>query len=318
MIEKTKFVAMGAAYVDLVATEVPFNFASLESDVEVVADHYNEVPGGSALNFARLCAKLEIPTVFIGKVGADHFGPVCEALIREAGIEPVLITDPNVKTTFGINMVSSKGESLLSVLGNAHKSLRAEEVVEKALPLLPEARYLYLGSLLKLKKLLPAFEELTQAAQDSGTKIIVDHGRLQSSVTPDDIAHIKNLVAHADYYFPSTDEFKGIWEVDSIEDGLRRVKEASLAVTVVKDSANGAFTLENDTLVHVPSFKITPVNIIGAGDSFNAGVIAGREKGMGLQESIRFGCATAALKISEDRLPTFAEIEAFLSERQKS
>lgn len=316
--ERTKFVALGAAYVDLNAVGVPFSFDSLRSEVEVVADNYNEVAGGSALNFARLCANLEIPTTFIGKVGTDHFGPVCEAMIREAGVEPMLITDPTVKTSFGINMISRGGETLAVILGTAHKSLHAQEVIEKALPLLPEARYLYMGSLLKLKKLLPAFEELARAAKESDTKIIVDHGRLQNSVTPGDITHVKNLVTHADYYFPSVGEFKEIWEVTSIEEGLRRVKEVSSAVTIVKDGKNGAFTLENNAIVHVPSFEITPANTIGAGDSFNAGFIAALEKGKDLHESMRFACATAAIKISEDRLPTFAEIESFLAARQKS
>jgi sugar/nucleoside kinase (ribokinase family) len=58
---------------------------------------------------------------------------------------------------------------------------------------------------------------------------------------------------------------------------------------------------------------VKPIHTVGAGDSFDAGFIAAQSEGQGTLGSIRFACATAALKISQDTLPTRQAIEAYLA-----
>jgi 2-dehydro-3-deoxygluconokinase len=104
------------------------------------------------------------------------------------------------------------------------------------------------------------------------------------------------------YYFPSHEEFCRLWDVKTIEEGLRLVnKQASGLVTVVKDGDNGAYYFESGQMRHVDAIKVAKViNVTGAGDSFNAGVMAAIVRGESLTGAIGYGCKIAAEKISQD------------------
>jgi sugar/nucleoside kinase (ribokinase family) len=71
------------------------------------------------------------------------------------------------------------------------------------------------------------------------------------------------------------------------------------------------------TIVHSPAFVVEVANVIGAGDSFNAGFIAAMVEGRGLPEALRWANAVAARKVGRPAgtsdLPTRAEVEALLS-----
>ena len=294
---------------DINATKMPFGSDGLAIEQELVGSDYEMVPGGSALNFNRLCAQLGLATVIVGKVGADGPGQLLERMIKEAGIYPALVTDSGAATNIGMNFVNSAGQALMVSAGSANQALSAEEVLERAEPLLPEVEYLYLGTCLKLKRLLPAYERLAERAKACNAKIVVDHGRHNSATTEQDRAMVRDLVKHADYYFPSRGEFLEMWGVDSIQDGLLGRDWGNTRV-VVKDAGNGAHALIDGRVVRVPAYEVKPLNTVGAGDSFNAGVITAIRSGHDLSSAVRFGCATAALKISRRTLPTLADVKS--------
>ncbi len=53
-----------------------------------------------------------------------------------------------------------------------------------------------------------------------------------------------------------------------------------------------------DKVDTVKAYKVKSINTVGAGDSFNAGFIKAYINGMGFKESMKYACATAAIKIS--------------------
>jgi len=316
MMKLIELLAVGGAYVDINCTQFPFGEQGLLPETEVVGDAYEMVPGGSALNFARFCANLGLRTAFIGKVGRDKMGSVLGDLLEESGVQPELVTDPETTTNISFNVVNSSGKSIMAVVGNAKHRLTSEEIETKIVSLLPETEYLMLGGVFKLKKLLPVLKPIITAAKNSGTKIVVDHGRLSDNISQEDIKFVKELVTRADYYFPSRDEFLQLWSVSSIEEGLARLADETNAVTIVKDSTNGALTLIDGKIIHIPAYSVEAINTIGAGDSFNAGFIAAQKEGVTIEDSIRFACATAALKVSQSELPTRETVNDFIELRK--
>lgn len=315
MTKSIELLAVGGAYVDINCTQFPFGEQGLLPETEVIGDVYEVVPGGSALNFARFCANLGLKTAFAGKVGQDKMGSVLDDLLKGSGVRPELVTDTEATTNISLNLVNPAGKSIMAVAGNAKHRLTSEEIETKITSLLPETEYLMLGSVFKLKMLLPVLERITTAAKQSDTKIIVDHGRLPGDVSREDTEFVKELVINADYYFPSRDEFMQLWSVSSVEEGLRRLAGDANAVTVLKDSTNGALSIVDGGIIHVPAFQVEAINTIGAGDSFNAGFIASRKEGMATEDSMRFACATAALKVSRTELPTRAAVIDFIASR---
>ncbi len=294
---KTHIISVGTIYVDISCLQFPFDDALLLHK-ETVGKVYDLVPGGSAFNFARLCTHLNIPAIFVGKRGTDGLGQLLEKLVLDSGVTPHLVVDENAQTNIAVHYVREDGGSIMTSCGTANQSLSAETVTTELEKILPQAQYLYFGGCFKLKSLLPAYAQLAKLAKSHGVKVVVDHGRINNSVSAEDITHVKALLAQADYYLPSIDEFLATWEVDTLEDGFAVAATKTPAVIVVKNSEQGVVIYDNKKMTHVPAFTVKVLNSVGAGDSFNAGLLAGLSAGKSIEESAKFASAVAAVKIS--------------------
>jgi ribokinase len=125
---------------------------------------------------------------------------------------------------------------------------------------------------------------------------------------------VRRLVSESNYYLPSRQELLGLWQGDSVE-GCLHVLNAELpgTIVVVKDGKRGAVTIQERKVVRVPAFEVIPIHEIGAGDSFNAGFVAKTADGGTVVESVRFGCAAAALNIARPFPPTRDAVLELLS-----
>ncbi len=308
---RNELIAVGAVYVDINCPEFPLR-DGLRPESEVVGDHYALAPGGSAVNFALRCRSLGLIPRLIGKAGADEMGQLLVKMLRNSGVRPDLILDESLTTNLSMNLVDSAGRSIMTVVGNANQSLSVGEVVERARGNLERCSYLYLGGCFKLRKLLPAFEEIARSAKARGVRVILDHGRLNRGVTRDEAKTVRRLAGLADYYLPSRHELLDLWEAGSIEECLPKLTPALGGTIVVKDGERGAWAIVDGQPIPVPAFAVTPLHTVGAGDSFNAGLIAAINCGADLLDAVRFGCATAALSISALSPPTYAAVTEFL------
>jgi ribokinase len=297
-------VALGTCYVDTNVENFPFSSAGLVGE-ELIGERYEMVPGGSAVNFCRLGCDLGLKTAFVGMAGSDANGDTLEHLLEKQGVRPVLIRRSELQTNVGFNITNSEGHHIMFVAGTANAALDPIAVIPELEKILPEAEILYLGGCLKLKAFVDAFAKIADLANQYHTTLVVDHGRLPDGVSPELLEAVKSLVLHADYYFPSREEFLSMWNVNNIEEGLRRLQElAPDLVVVVKDGANGALYWTDGSMQQVAAEKIDQVfNATGAGDSFNAGVIAALRKEYSLADAIAYGNRVAAAKITAQELP---------------
>ncbi len=311
--EGKRILTLGAAYVDFNVPGFPFESHGIAPETEVIGGDYDTAAGGSAVTFARVCTRLGFDTTFVGKIGGDTNGELLAQRLISENIRPGLIADNSVSTNISFNLINEVGQTIMLVAGNANQALTPQEVVGKITPLLGKLDYLYLGGCFKLKRLLPACEQLTARVQQSGVKLIVDHGRVPLDATAEDRARVRALAEKADYYLPSRDEFLELWHVSSIEAGLRSLTTKADAIVAVKCAELGAYSIDDDEIIHMFAFQVAPRNTVGAGDSFNAGLIAAQSSGLNLRKSLEFGCAVAALKISRDTLPTRGQVDKFLA-----
>jgi sugar/nucleoside kinase (ribokinase family) len=298
---KNRVLAIGGVYVDINCRNVPFD-GVMRAEEEYDGSEYEVIAGSSGVNFARICRSLGLAASFAGKVGDDRMGQLAAELLADAGIEPILVSDTAVSTQIAVNFMNNKGETVMPGAGNANQALGPEDVLHRVEPKLKDIDYLYLGTCLKLKRLLPAYATLAASAMKAGVKVVVDHGRVASTVSSDNVEAVKKLVVDADYYLPSTNEFLQVWGFDSIEQGLHKLNDDMKATVVIKDGANGCWSIHGGEILHIPAIAVEAVHLVGAGDSFNAGFIAARANGLDLPESMRYATAVAALKISGQKV----------------
>ena len=309
----TQIMAVGGIYVDINCPNAPFGNSGLHVEEELVAGDYEEAIGGSGPNFAKLAAHLGLPVTVVAKTGDDRMNSVVGMLLSETRFSPDLIVDRAVSTNVSINMVNAAGAYMSFVGGTANQSITADEVMAKLKPRLSQLSHLYIGGSFKLKALLPGLGAIIQAAKAAGVKVALDHSRIYSTVSDEQKALVRTAVAEVDYYFPSKQEFLQLWAVDSIDEGLHKLGEHTTAITVVKDSDNGALVMHDGEVVRVPAYAVHPIHTVGAGDSFNAGFMVAQADGRSVQESMRFGCAAAGLTISRHEMPTASAIVALVA-----
>lgn len=297
--------AIGTCYVDTNLSDYPFGNEGIPAEVELVGENYEVVPGGSAVNFCRLLGDLGLKSAFIGMRGSDPNGDSLEHLLEQHGVIPALVEQPDLLTNISFNMTSPDGKHIMLVAGTANAALNPEGALPKLQEMLPMSDMLYMGGCFKLKAFAEAFEDIAALAEQNATKLVVDHGRVPEGASDEMVAAVKRLVLRAQYYLPSREEFCKTWNVETIENGLQVLAEQAPELTVVvKDGSNGAFYFADGDMQHVESEKVEKVvNATGAGDSFNAGVMAGLASDLPLPRAIAYGNKVAAAKISGQESP---------------
>ena len=89
-----------------------------------------------------------------------------------------------------------------------------------------------------------------------------------------------------------------------------------LAVT---NGADGVYWLDGKDVRHMPAFKIDAIDTLGAGDTFHAAFAVRLVETGDAVQSMRFACATAAIKCTRFGglmgAATRAEVDAFLKAR---
>ena len=110
------------------------------------------------------------------------------------------------------------------------------------------------------------------------------------------------------------------WQPQSPEEGLKAAQELrarGVATAVVKLGSKGLAVAGPGLETIIPAFKVTPIDTVAAGDSFNGGLAHALEQGKPLDQALRYAAACGALSTTKKgasaAAPTRAEVEAFLA-----
>ena len=108
----------------------------------------------------------------------------------------------------------------------------------------------------------------------------------------------------------------------SIIMGAKKLLAANTCrAVVVTVGAKGAFVFENGVAAHIPAFPVEgPLDIVGAGDATNAGVMLGLTLGLTLAEAVLLGMCVSSITIQQIGVTgtaTMEQVKQRLQERQK-
>lgn len=296
--------SFGTIYLDIDFISFPFK-NGIFARKEVVGKEYELEVGGSAFNFAKICAQVGLKPYFVGQVGQDEIASAVQAISeRNTAMQLHLLKNKNVKTNVAVHYVKDDGISIMTSAGTANQALSPDDVKKVLKERLDQVEYLYLGGGFKLVDMLSAYAEIVAMATEAGVKVVLDHGRVNNAVTDEQAETMRSIVSKVDFYLPSKDEFLQLWSGNSITDSISEVKKVMKqgSVLVVKDSENGCFSVDDTKVFQVQAVPLTPVNTIGAGDSFNAGLISAFRADNNLKRAMELACSTAALKITDRTL----------------
>jgi sulfofructose kinase len=110
---------------------------------------------------------------------------------------------------------------------------------------------------------------------------------------------------------------------DEIRSGLTELVAAGAALAAVTMGERGVlYARAGAGVIHLPAFAVVAVETLGAGDAFHGAYALALAEGLGIDESVRFAAAAAALRCTRSggraALPSRREVLAMLQSGRQS
>jgi sugar/nucleoside kinase (ribokinase family) len=257
---------------------------------EKLVDGISLVIGGSAAITAVAAARLGLRVALVAAVGADPAGAFMRDQLAAEGVDVRFVAVREDAPT-GMTVALSRGadRAILTALG-AVASLTAADVPE---PLLTGARHVHASSWFLLRDCLgPGLGALFSTARSAGVMTSLDTNWDPSGrwASPD----LSAAIAQAGLLLPNEAEAVRLSGVADLPGAVSALVAAGPRV-VVKLGERGALCADGSVRYRVSLPPVTPADTTGAGDCFNAGLIAGLLDGLDLPQAAALGCAAGAL-----------------------
>jgi sugar/nucleoside kinase (ribokinase family) len=255
---------------------------------EHLVDHARLDLGGSAAIMACCAARLGLRTAFVGVLGNDPFGRFVTQALNDRGVDVSgCLVDPARPT--GVTVVLSRPEdrAMLTSLGTI-ADLRGSGIDAD---LLAAARHLHVGSYFLQESLQPDLPDLFRRAHDGGATTSVDPNWDPTERWDGGLLELLRLT---DYFLPNSAEARAITGIDDIDVATESLSERGTTLAVKFGQGGGLASAEGE-VVHVEAVPVDVVDTTGAGDSFDAGFLAGRLRGFSIERSLQLAVACGSL-----------------------
>ena len=255
-----------------------------------------EMSGGSAANTAVGVASLGGRAAYIGKVNDDELGAVFGHDLRAVGVQ-FRPGAPDADTPTGrcIIVVTPDAERTMNTYLGTSSLLCSTDIDEETVAA---------GAVLYMEGYLYDSDEAKEAFRKAAG-VAHAHGRQVSLTLSDSFcvdrhrADFRALVTdEVDVLFGNEDEIVSLYEVDSLDDAIARVR-LDCALAVITTGPQGCLVVTAEEVLAVPAEPVEHVlDTTGAGDLFAAGFLFGYTRSLPLAECARIGSIAAAEVIS--------------------
>ncbi len=275
----------GETNLDLILYGLP---ANMPTERELLGTAFNLTLGGSSSILAHNLSLLGSHVGFTSQVGADEMGDIAIVRLAQAGLDTSRIARKSGTGT-GVTLLLPHGQER-HVL--TYPGVMAEmTVADLDLSYLTSARHFHLSSLFLQTALHPGLPALFDQLKRAGLTLSLD--------TNDDPSGnwggiLPTLLDKIDFLLPNEDELKKIAAKPTLDQALDALSRR-IPLIVVKCGHRGAIVQRGGQRDHVAPIRVTPVDTIGAGDSFNAGFLHAWLRGDDPLRAAAFGNLTGAL-----------------------
>jgi sugar/nucleoside kinase (ribokinase family) len=217
-------------------------------------------------------------------VGADDFGQFMIRRLGQSGVDTRhVVVDPSLKTGLSVALCRDDDRAILTYMGSIC-AIAPEEVTAD---FLSSARHLHHGSYFLHTRLRPQMATIFRRARSLGLSTSLDTNWDPAEQWNSDLPKLLPL---SDIVFPNDQEALRISRCANLDGATAWFGAQGVRILIIKRGAAGAELhagRENYRLM------VTPVDggdSVGAGDSFDAGFLAGWLRGLPLGECLRIAC----------------------------
>ncbi|RRA49825.1 carbohydrate kinase family protein [Acidipila sp. EB88] len=253
----------GETNLDLILYGLP---VQMPVERELLASGFQTTLGGSSSILAHNLAMLGTRVGFLSQVGHDELGELAYQRLRESGADLSRFTRRDDLGT-GVTVLLHHGDTrhILTYLG-AMAKLTVADLDQQYLA---SARHFHLSSLFLQTGLHAGLPGLFRELRATGMTISLD-----TNDDPEDrwSGVLDELLDEIDLLLPNEDELLRIARQPTLEAALDALSPR-VPLIVVKCGRRGAVIQQGAHREVIAPLLVTPVDTIGAGDSFNAGFL---------------------------------------------
>lgn len=228
-------------------------------------------PGGAMLNSAISLGRLGMPVYFVGDFAEDHVGRITCDFLKNNGVDTSFVTFyPEARSRIALAFLDSQNNAEYSFYKiNVNKPEIRFPIPEKDDIILFGS---YFGIKPKLRSGLTKFLELAKAA---GSIIIYDPNfrKAHLKMLPAVKGFIDENIRFSSITKGSDEDFHYILSTSDVSKIHHYVEKNDCRQFVYTANRNGVWLFSNDETCHYPAMKVKPISTVGAGDSFNAGMV---------------------------------------------
>lgn len=230
--------------------------------------------GGAVFNTAIALGRLGAPSAFFSGVSNDMLGEILADTLAASKVDTQYLARSDRPTTVAfVKLVSGQATYAFYDEATAGRMLSVDQ-----LPTLPDSiSTLFLGGISLVNDPAASTYEALQARECATRVTMVDPNIRPGFIAGKETeyrARIGRMLARADIVKLSDEDLHWLEGRGDLTALARAVLARGPSVVFVTEGANGARAITATQDIFVSSQKVTVVDTVGAGDTFNAGVLA--------------------------------------------
>jgi len=255
----------------------------------LVSNDFGIFQGGKGANQAIALAKLDVPTLMLGKVGKDILSDLALSSLKESGVDTTGISKSQKSSTGSASIrVNAQGQNSVVIYPGANAEVDEDFIIQHE-KFFDDASWLLTQFEVPLKSILSAL----RLAKKHGLKTVMDPAPVKKIGND----HIWGLV---DYLLPNEIELKELTHTEDVLKGIHILKSRGVKEIIVKLGKQGAVYEDKGKLLFSPAVPVEQVvDTTGAGDCFVAGFLHGMIQRGDIPRAIKIGNLTASYSIQK-------------------
>ena len=278
----------------------------------VLCPGHQAVAGGKGLNQAVAAARANTDPAtsvqMVGRVGPDGFAPLALQALRDAGVGTEAVTESVLPTGCAAVIVDRSGENQITVASGANTDLSPEALPEDWLG--PETVLL-----LQMEVPLESNWDVARRAKARGARVVLNLAPAKPA--PADVLPSFDLIVLNEIEAGMLARAQGL-DAASGEEAGRAIAARFGVTTVVSLGSAGAVAFGPDEVWRCGALAIEPVDTVGAGDAFVAGLALGLAEEAPLPAMLHratvMGSLACLVEGAAPAMPSAYEIEARLGD----
>lgn len=234
---------------------------------------FSPYAGGAVFNTAIALGRLGAPTGFFSGLSSDMFGQILQASLAESHVDSSLAAMSDRPTTLAfVQLENGQARYAFYDENTAGRLLSVDD-----LPDLPDAvEALFFGGIsLVVDPCGDTYE--TFMVRESASRVTMIDPNIRPGFIKDEAvyrARLDRMMSVADIVKLSDEDFHWLAGDGDMGDLAQGILAKGAKVVFVTEGAAGAHAFTPTGALFVPAKKVEVVDTVGAGDTFNAGVLA--------------------------------------------